>query len=463
MAIAVVVILLVIGTLLFHFLSPWYFTPIASNWGMIDTTVDITFIVTGAVFIAVNLFLAYAVLRYRHRKGQKAHYEPENKKLEGWLTVVTALGVAAMLAPGLFVWGKFVTVPDHHMAVEAVGQQWHWSYRFPGADGAFGRVDTRLVSVDNPFGMVSDDPNGQDDVLVASPTVHLPLNQAVKVQLRSKDVLHDFAVPEFRVKMDMVPGMETYLWFEPTRTGNFEILCEELCGVAHFAMRGNVVVEEQADFEKWLAGYPTYAETVARPAGDPVLGKAQFAACAACHGPNGEGMQQLHAPKLSGQDGWYLARQLKHFKSGLRGRHEKDLYGQQMAAMAMTLADDRAIDNIVAYIETLPDQPAAATVDGDPERGAKTYVTCSTCHGSDGRGIWALNAPRTAGISDWYIVTQLKNFREGIRGVHDLDTYGSQMASMARTLSDDRAIDDLVAYINTLAVEPTPQRVSDNR
>ena len=109
MPLAVALIVLVVGTLVFHFLSPWTFTPIASNWGMIDSIVDLTFVVTGIVFVAVNLFMAYAIIRYRHREGLKAKYEPENKKLETWLTVLTTIAVAAMLAPGLFVYAKIVT------------------------------------------------------------------------------------------------------------------------------------------------------------------------------------------------------------------------------------------------------------------------------------------------------------------------------------------------------------------
>src|SRR5688572_314841 len=127
MAFAIALILLVVGSLVFHFLSPWWFTPIASNWTTMDQTVDITFWVTGVVFVAVNLFMADAVMRYRHRKGHRAHYEPENKKLEWWLTISTTLGVAAMLAPGLFVWAKFVEVPPNAAVVEVMGQQWHWS------------------------------------------------------------------------------------------------------------------------------------------------------------------------------------------------------------------------------------------------------------------------------------------------------------------------------------------------
>jgi cytochrome c oxidase subunit 2 len=187
MTLAIALILLVIGTVLFHFLSPWWFTPIASNWTMVDETVNVTFWVTGIVFVAVNLFLAYAVIRYRHRKGQKAHYEPESPKLEWSLTVITSVGIAAMLAPGLAVWAKFVTVPPDASVVEVLGQQGNWNYRFPGQDGTLSKTDAQLISVDNPFGMNADDPAGADDILVSNPELHLPINKSVKLELRSID------------------------------------------------------------------------------------------------------------------------------------------------------------------------------------------------------------------------------------------------------------------------------------
>jgi cytochrome c oxidase subunit 2 len=440
---------LVLGSVLFHFLSPWYFTPIASNWSTIDDTISITFWVTGFVFVAVNLFMAYCVIRYRQRKGSRAAYEPENKKLEWWLTGLTTVGVVAMLAPGLFVWAKFVDVPKDAVVIEAVGQQWHWTYRFPGADGKLGTVDARHVSDSNPFGLNPGDPNGQDDILVASPEVHLPIDKPVKVLLRSKDVLHNFSVAQIRVKMDLVPGLVTYVWFTPTRTGKFDILCEELCGIAHFTMRGKVVVEEERAFQAWLSSYPTFAQTSARAAGDAAAGKPLYAVCAACHGLQAEGNPALHAPKLSGQGDWYLKRQLKYYKQGARGTHDKDVFGKMMAPMAATLGDDAAIDNVSAYIRTLPDNPAPATVKGNAKNGERPYVTCGACHGSDGRGIQAMNAPGLKGMSDWYLVTQLKNFKQGIRGAHAQDMYGPQMALMAAILADDQAINDLVAYINT--------------
>jgi len=450
---AVVLILLVVGTLLFHFLAPgagWTFTGLASNWSQIDDTINITLWVTGFVFVAVNLFMAYAVIKYRAREGSKATYDPENKKLETWLTVLTSVGVAAMLTPGLFVWGDFVKVPDDAHEIEAIGQQWHWTYRLPGRDGQFGNVKTELMSDDNPFGMDPEDPLGRDDVLVYSPEVHVPVNVPVKVNLRSKDVLHDFAVAQFRVKMDLVPGMETYLWFTPTETGYYEVLCEELCGIAHHTMRGAVVVDSQADFDAWVAAQPTWADSRNPTAGNAQVGAAQYQVCAACHGQQGEGMQALNAPKLAGQQDWYLRRQLNAYKTGKRGVHDDDVFGKQMAPMAMTLANDAAVDNVLAYIATLPDNPSPASIDGDVARGEKLFAVCAYCHGDNAQGVRAINAPRMAGMTDWYLVRQLKNFRAGVRGSHPQDFYGMQMSFMGRNLQTDDQINDVIAYINTL-------------
>lgn len=451
MAMAIILVLLIVGTVLFHFLSPWWFTPIASNWGSIDDTIGITFWVTGFVFLAVNLFLAYVVLRYRHRKQQVAHYEPENKKLEWWLIGITTLGIVSMLAPGLVVWAQFVNVPEDASEVEVVSQQWHWSYRFPGKDGVLGTVNTRFIDDANPFGLNPDDPHGRDDILVSSQEMHLPLGKPVKVRLRSKDVLHNFAVAELRVKMDMVPGMVPYLWFTPTRAGKFDVLCQELCGTGHFTMRGKLVLEDEAAFQTWLAGHPTFAQTLARVPGDAVAGKPLYAICGACHGAQGEGNPQLNAPRLAGQGDWYLKQQLRYFKQGVRGAHKDDAFGKTMAPMVATLVDDAAIDNVVAFIATLPDVPAPPGAGMSTSRGESHYAAaCGACHGAKGQGIQAMNAPRIAGLGEWYLNTQLKNYRMRIRGAHPDDKYGGQMVLMAATLGDEKARSELVAYINAL-------------
>jgi cytochrome c oxidase subunit 2 len=260
MVVVIALVAVVVGSVLFHMLSPWWWTPIASNWGYIDTTLVITFWITGVVFAAVILFMAYCVWRFRHVPGRKAEFDPENRRLEVALTVVTALGVAAMLAPGLIVWKQFVTVPDDATEVEVFAQQWNWSFRLPGEDGRLGTSDARLVGADNPLGVNPQDRFGQDDVIVDLADLYLPVDKPVKMVLRSIDVLHDFYVPEFRAKMDMVPGMVTYFWFTPTRTGEFEILCAELCGVGHGFMRGYVQIVEETEYETWLQEQQTFAE-----------------------------------------------------------------------------------------------------------------------------------------------------------------------------------------------------------
>jgi len=263
MGVAIILIILIVGSVVFHFVSPWWWTPIASNWGGMDDTIILTFWITGTVNVAIVLFMAYCLIRYRHKEGRKAAYEPENTKLEWALTIVTSIGVAAMLAPGLLVWHDFIEVPEEATEVEVMGQQWQWGFRFPGKDGLMGTTDARFITPENPFGLNPEDPNGQDDVLVEADDLHLPTGAPLKFLLRSIDVLHDFYVPEFRAKMDMVPGMVTYFWLTPIRNGTFDILCAELCGVGHHIMRGVVVVEGPDDFQTWLDEQSTFAQSQA--------------------------------------------------------------------------------------------------------------------------------------------------------------------------------------------------------
>ncbi len=263
MFLAIVLVVLTIGSVIFHFMSPWWWTEIASNWGAIDTTILITFWITGVVYVAVLLFTAYCLYKYRYQADRRAEYDPENSKLEIRLTILTAVGVAGLLIPGLVTWGDYITPPDDATEIEVVGKQWEWSYRLPGKDGVLGTTNIRFMTGNNSFGVNPNDPAGQDDILIEGDNLHLPLDKPVKILLRAVDVLHDFYVPQFRAKMDMVPGMITYIWLTPTRAATFDVLCAELCGVGHHTMRGLVVVESGADYEKWLAGQSTFAQTMA--------------------------------------------------------------------------------------------------------------------------------------------------------------------------------------------------------
>jgi cytochrome c oxidase subunit 2 len=215
-------------------------------------------------------------------------------------------------------------------------------------------------------------------------------------------------------------------------------------------MQGRVVVESEEDFDAWLATQPTFAETMAKPKGDPLAGQASYAVCSACHGAQGEGNKAVNAPKLAGQEWTYLERQLHNYKTGVRGSAEGDTLGQQMAGMAATLPNDQAVRDVVAYIGTLPDSRPQSTVTGDVENGRQFYNTCQYCHGKSGEGYWTMNAPRISGMSDWYMADQLRKFRDGTRGAHRLDLYGRQMGMMADLFHDEQALVDLVAYLNEL-------------
>lgn len=188
---------------------------------------------------------------------------------------------------------------------------------------------------------------------------------------------------------------------------------------------------------------------VAQAEGDAAAGKAPYAVCTACHGANGEGNQALGAPRLAGLSHAYAARQINNFKAGIRGADPKDTFGAQMMPMAQTLADDAAIANVLAYIDTLKSDKPAATIEGDADAGKGLYATCAACHGANGEGNEALNAPGLAGQQDWYIARQLANYKSGLRGTHEKDTFGAQMRPMAMILADEAAINNVAVYIAT--------------
>ena len=184
--------------------------------------------------------------------------------------------------------------------------------------------------------------------------------------------------------------------------------------------------------------------------GDAAKGKARYAVCQACHGADGMGNKALNSPKIAGQEPWYLERQLKNFKAGIRGADSKDTYGMQMRPMALTLADDQSIRDMAAYVSSMPvERTVVPTIKADSEAGKAAYVICQACHGSAGEGNKTLNAPKLAGLQDWYVTRQLKNFRSGIRGTKSGDMFGMQMRPMAMSLANDEAINNVAAYIAT--------------
>jgi cytochrome c oxidase subunit 2 len=379
MAMAIALVVIVVGSLLFHFVSPWWATPLASNWKQMDDTLAITLIITGVFFVAINLFIVYTLWRFRHREGHRAAYEPDNHKLERRLTLWTAVGIMALLAPGLFVYAEYVEAPKDALVVDVVGKQWQWHFRFPDENGKLGPTNVRLINAKNPFGLDPDDPDAHNNLIITAGEVHLPLNRPVKLLLRSDDVLHDFYVPQFRGRMNIVPGMVTTFWFTPTKAGRYEIMCAQLCGVGHYNMRGHVVVEDEVAFRTWLKAQPTFIKTLAPPrstdspaaaAGTPeallTQGKAlaQSKGCVACHtidgssgvGPTWKGLYGKMETMANGSTELVDDAYIKDFV----GNPSKRVVKGFAPIMPKVDLSDEELNALVAYIKSFSSAGQAA-------------------------------------------------------------------------------------------------------
>jgi cytochrome c oxidase subunit 2 len=234
----------------------------------IDMLFWITMAVVVAVFLFTNLLLFFFAFRYFRRDGRKAHYYPENHKLELIWTVVPAIVLASLVMYGIKTWNETMGDPElvegqtELVEIELNAQQFTWNIRYPGADNKFGTIDRHLIGDDNQLGVDFSEPESHDDFMAQE--LWLPKGKRVNLRIRSRDVLHSAYLPHFRVKMDAVPGMPTRFHFVPTKTTKemqeilgdttfyYELACAEVCGKGHFSMQRKVVVVEEEDFNKWL-------------------------------------------------------------------------------------------------------------------------------------------------------------------------------------------------------------------
>ncbi len=191
------------------------------------------------------------------------------------------------------------------------------------------------------------------------------------------------------------------------------------------------------------------------PASFAADGEKLFAQCVACHGNKGEGNTMLNAPAIAGQDAVYLERQLRNFRNRLRGADKSDALGAQMQAAAMAIADDAAVAKVASYAAHLPKTANASPARGNLHNGNNLYQgKCGACHGGTAEGNAALKSPRLAGLDAPYIKRQFSHFRDGVRGADPQDTPGRQMAMMAKTLTTERELDDIIAFIHSLGACP---------
>lgn len=228
----------------------------SAHAGEIDHMLSLVHWLMVVMFVGWGVFFIFVLFRFRKGANPRADYVGAKGKLSKGLEIgVVIAEVVLLVGYAIPAWAKRVTqFPSENEAVvvHVIAHQFAWEIHYPGADGKFGRIDIAKVSADNLIGLDRTDPNGKDDIVTSNQLV-LPENRPVLVRLSSQDVIHSFGLYEMRVKQDAVPGLEFPVWFIPTRIGEYEITCSQLCGLGHYRMRGFVSIKSDADYRSFLA------------------------------------------------------------------------------------------------------------------------------------------------------------------------------------------------------------------
>ena len=247
-----------------HLLLP----PASSVHGAeIDTLMKVSMALILVVFFALSPMLFYFAYKYRGRKGNKAYFFAHNNKLEVAWTVIPTIVLTALIIYGLRTWDRAMN-PDISKAtvIEIYSKQFDWTARYSGSDNVLGDANYKLVEGRNTLGVDINDKNAADDIVVRE--VHLPVNKPVLLKFRSRDVIHSAFLPHFRVQMNCVPGLSTQFAFTPTKTTaemkedegeefEYVLLCNKICGSAHFNMQMKFIVESEDDYNKWINSQKT--------------------------------------------------------------------------------------------------------------------------------------------------------------------------------------------------------------
>jgi cytochrome c oxidase subunit 2 len=232
----------------------WWLPPDVSVHGHeIDATINVLHIFMLVLFVGWSAFIVYCLIRFRARPDHVAIYEPMSPRIYRWLVG----GVAAIEAVLLIfidgpAWAKIKTdyPRENPLIIRVVAEQFKWLFHYPGRDGVFGKTSSDFYSDGNPAGLDDDDEAGWDDITVRG--LHFPAGRPVIARLTAKDVIHSFKMPVMRVTQDAIPGVEIAVWFEAKSTGKFQLGCAQLCGLGHYEMKADLIIETKQDFQKWL-------------------------------------------------------------------------------------------------------------------------------------------------------------------------------------------------------------------
>lgn len=263
---------------LFLLLTAWEFyehgkltvfnqTPASEHGPEYDSMFMITVIITGIVFVITQALLFWYTYKYKHSNKRKALFYPDNHKIELLWTVIPAIVLTILVVRGLKTWTAITSNKDPKARViEVYGFQFDWNARYAGEDNKLGKHDFRQIGIINALGVDTNDVSAADDVVTKE--LHLPVGEPVMLKFRAKDVIHSAYLPHFRVQMNVVPGLPTQFAFTPTLTTaqmraelkkptfDYILLCNKICGAAHYRMKMKIVVHTKEDFKKWMAEQP---------------------------------------------------------------------------------------------------------------------------------------------------------------------------------------------------------------
>lgn len=228
----------------------------SAHAAQIDQMIVLVHWLMAVLFVGWGIFFVFVLFRFRQGANPKASYTGAKGKVAKGTEVAVAI-VEGILLVGFAIpaWAMRVAqfpAESDAVVVHVVGEQFAWNVHYPGADGKFGPTDIKLITASNPLGLDRNDPNGKDDITTIN-QLNLPVDRPILVHLSTKDVIHSFGIFEMRVKQDAIPGMQIPVWFVPTRVGDYEISCSQLCGLGHYRMRAFVTVQTADAFELWMA------------------------------------------------------------------------------------------------------------------------------------------------------------------------------------------------------------------